>query len=179
MHLVNLSKKGFSVLELTLVVTLILILISIAIPNLYSSLRAARESRAIANIKTLTTTQQAFYASNNKFAVIAELFMQDYLANQQFIRLQNQNNNSPKISSTEVISDGYYLYSFRYSADASGYTLDSDPKKEISNKYRFFRYRFSRLTASNHTYLNNDLIFFALPRKDSLPPASSSYKPLN
>jgi prepilin-type N-terminal cleavage/methylation domain-containing protein len=177
MSLVYLSKKGFSLLELILVVTLILILISIALPNLSSALRIARETRAIANIKTLTNIQQTFYTNNNKFAVIDELFTQNYLTAQQFLYLKNPTNS--KLSATDTISDGYYLYSFRYSIDASGYSLDADPKKEISNQYRFFRYRFSRLIQNKNAYFNDDLIFFALPRKDFSSPASSAYQPLN
>ncbi len=174
----NGNQKGFSLLELILGVTIIAILTSIAVPNIIAASKAARESRAIANIKTINYNQQAFYAIHNKFALIAELFQQNYLADKQFARISSNKENSPKFSPTEIMSDGYYDYSFRYSVNADGYTLDADPKKALATKYRFFRYRVSRLNQDKLSG-NMDIVFFALPRKDSLSPPTSAYKPLN
>src|SRR5690242_12133319 len=138
MLLIQANQKGFSLLELFLVIVLVLILSAIAVPNIIAASRATRETRAIANIKTLSQHQQAFYTIHNKFAVINELFGQNYISNKQFTRASSDKEDSPKFSPTEIMSDGYYDYSFRYSANADGYTLDADPKKALANKYRFF-----------------------------------------
>lgn len=49
------KARGFSLIELLVVVAIILIIVAIAIPNLLKSRIAANESAAVANLKTMTT----------------------------------------------------------------------------------------------------------------------------
>lgn len=51
------SKKGFSLIELLIVVAIILIIAAIAIPNLLRSRIAANEASAVASTRTLTTAE--------------------------------------------------------------------------------------------------------------------------
>jgi prepilin-type N-terminal cleavage/methylation domain-containing protein len=57
------KNRGFSLLELLIVVAIILIIATIAIPSLLRSRQAANESAAVANIRTINTAQVTYLSS--------------------------------------------------------------------------------------------------------------------
>ena len=70
------KQKGFSLIELLIVVAIILIIAAIAIPNLLRARMAANESSAAASIRTLNTaeiTYQSSYPTTGFAAAIANL----------------------------------------------------------------------------------------------------------
>ncbi|HLJ86855.1 MAG TPA: prepilin-type N-terminal cleavage/methylation domain-containing protein [Candidatus Angelobacter sp.] len=66
------KQKGFSLIELLIVVAIILIIAAIAIPNLMRSRMNANESAAAATVRTLNTTEIA-YATSYSSAGFANL----------------------------------------------------------------------------------------------------------
>ena len=57
------SEKGFSLIELLIVVAIILIIAAIAIPNLLRAKIAANESSAVASLRTITTAETTYASS--------------------------------------------------------------------------------------------------------------------
>ena len=57
------KEKGFSLIELLIVVAIILIIAAIAIPNLLRARIAANESSAVASIRTLNTAQISYISA--------------------------------------------------------------------------------------------------------------------
>lgn len=58
------NNSGFSLLELLIVVAIILIIATIAIPSLLRSRQAANESAAVATVRTITTAQITYLSSS-------------------------------------------------------------------------------------------------------------------
>ena len=69
------KQKGFSLIELLIVVAIILIIAAIAIPNLLRSRIAANEASAVGSIRTINTSEVTYASTypNIGFAALASL----------------------------------------------------------------------------------------------------------
>src|SRR5437667_9784078 len=74
------NDRGFSLLELLIVVAIILIIATIAIPSLLRSRQSAQESSAVAQIRTVNTAEITYLSSNQgSYGGIPELITQGLL----------------------------------------------------------------------------------------------------
>src|SRR2546426_12605800 len=74
------TDRGFSLLELLIVVAIILIIATIAIPSLLRSRQSAQESSAVAQIRTINTAEITYLSANQgSYGGIPELITQGLL----------------------------------------------------------------------------------------------------
>jgi type IV pilus assembly protein PilA len=62
------NQKGFSLIELLVVVIIIAIVAAIAIPNLLASRRAANEASAISSLRTIHSAQSVYFSTTGNNA---------------------------------------------------------------------------------------------------------------
>ena len=67
------KNKGFSLIELLIVVAIILIIAAIAIPNLLRARRAANEGSATASMRTVGSGELLYRSTNGNFTTLTGL----------------------------------------------------------------------------------------------------------
>ena len=69
----NRSEKGFSLIELLLVVVIIGIVAAIGVPNLLKGIKAAENGTTISSLRVIHSTQVSFYTQNGRFGRLSEI----------------------------------------------------------------------------------------------------------
>ena len=70
----NSTSKGFSLLELLIVVAIILIIATIAVPSMVRSRQATNESACVGDLRSVNSSEATYASSyNQKFGLLADL----------------------------------------------------------------------------------------------------------
>ena len=115
------NSRGFSLLELLIVVAIILIIATIAIPSLLRSRQAANESAAVVNLRTMNTAQMTYRStSGGAFGTVTQLISAGLL--------------DSRFSGT--VSG--YDYSITVVSNGSDYTAQANPALSNSGRYGYY-----------------------------------------
>ena len=159
------KQKGFSLIELLLVVVIILVLATIAIPNLMRSRMSANEASAVASMRTIVTSE-IIYSTTYTVG-----FSTDLPSLSDGGTPSNCQPPSIPAAGSACLIDAHLAagtksgYAFTYAALGSGatkdsYTLNADPVTPGTSGQRYF------YTDANHILRVN----FAAPASPSDPP---------
>jgi len=118
------NQRGFSLLELLIVVAIILIIATIGIPSLLRSRQAANESATVANLRNLNTAEVTYSSMSGAYGTIAQMVA---------VQLIDDRYVDPNLSGytiTVAMSPGnlgYTAYATGVSANSSRYDYYTTP----------------------------------------------------
>jgi prepilin-type N-terminal cleavage/methylation domain-containing protein len=113
------SNRGFSLLELLIVVAIILIIATIAIPSLLRSRQAAQESSAVAQVRTINTAEVTYLSSNQgSYGDVPSLIAQGFLDNR--------------------FGGSVSGYTFVVTASGTDYTVAATPTSTNAGRYGYY-----------------------------------------
>src|SRR5271156_2543623 len=110
------SSKGFSLIELLIVVAIILIIAAIAIPNLLRSRIAANQASAVGSLRTLNTAEITYSSTFNVGFTQTLLYLQPPAAG------ANPTSTAAGLIDSVLSAGAKSGYSFTYSPGASDST---------------------------------------------------------
>jgi len=115
------NNRGFSLLELLIVVAIILIIATIAIPSLLRSRQSANETHAVANLKGVNTAEVQYISSPpNSYGDIPNLITAGLL------------------NSTYASGSSGYTFDIQLTANALNYTATATAQGTNGGRYDYY-----------------------------------------
>jgi prepilin-type N-terminal cleavage/methylation domain-containing protein len=115
------SNRGFSLLELLIVVAIILIIATIAVPSLLRSRQSANESAAVSNLRLMNTAEVTYSSANQgSYGSVSQLVSAGLLDN-RFV---------------QIVSG--YSFSVSVTPDTLDYTSNATARSMNDGRYDYY-----------------------------------------
>jgi prepilin-type N-terminal cleavage/methylation domain-containing protein len=115
-------QRGFSLIELLIVIAIILIILSIALPQMGKSRRHAQEMAAVATIRTINSMEQQYYTEFGHYATTLSQLGPPSASNGQ------EGADAAGLIPANLASGSTGGYNYTISQTASGYAVSAVPK---------------------------------------------------
>lgn len=136
------KQKGFSLIELLIVVAIILIIAAIAIPNLLRARISANESAAVANLRTINTALVTYLSTYSTFPATANF---NYLSDGGTSNCPNSPDSvsaclldNTITAATAAPGKSGYILAYTSTAGSGTYTITNQPATQGSTGVRNF-----------------------------------------
>jgi type IV pilus assembly protein PilA len=118
---IHTSQRGFTLIELMIVVTIIGIIAAIAVPYLNQARQATNAASAVTSLRTINSAQASYHSSTGQYGTLAQLGSANYIADQS------------------LSSGTKSQYTFNVTtATVLNYEAVADPLIDPSNKYQHY-----------------------------------------
>jgi type IV pilus assembly protein PilA len=74
------SQRGFSLIELLIVVAIIGIIAAIAVPYLEQAKQASKSASAVSSMRTINSSEAAYHSSTGEYGTLTQLGSANYIA---------------------------------------------------------------------------------------------------